>query len=77
MNDQSSGLISSISKVHIEDIGSAVQDADSEDKQGKKSEGAFYMWTEEEVREVLGTQADPFMAHYYIKPGGNADLSPK
>lgn len=54
-----------------------MQDADSEDKQGKKSEGAFYMWTEEEVKEVLGPQADLFMAHYYIKPGGNADLSPK
>ena len=53
------------------------QDADSEDKQGKKSEGSFYVWTAEEVQEVLGSQADLFMAHYYIKPNGNADLTPK
>lgn len=53
------------------------QDADSEDKQGKKSEGAFYMWSAEEVKEVLGSQAELFMSHYYIKPAGNADLTPK
>ena len=32
------------------------QDADSEDKQGKKSEGAYYMWTEQEVDDALGPE---------------------
>lgn len=54
-----------------------VQDADSEDKQGKKSEGAFYVWTAEEVQEVLGQHAELFMAHYYVKPNGNVDLTPR
>lgn len=35
------------------------------------------MWTEEEVKEVLGQQAPMFMSHYYIKAQGNADLSPR
>ena len=57
--------------------GVCVQDADSEDKQGKKSEGAFYVWTAEEVQEVLGQRAELFMAHYYVKPNGNVDLTPR
>lgn len=54
-----------------------MQDADSEDKQGKKSEGAFYMWPAQEVQQVLGSHAELFTSHYYIKPAGNADLDPK
>ena len=47
------------------------------DKAGTKKEGAFYLWTEEEVKEVLGQHAPMFITHYYIKPQGNADLSPR
>lgn len=54
-----------------------VQDADSLDTAGTKKEGAFYLWTEEEVKEVLGQHALMFIAHYYIKAQGNADLSPR
>jgi uncharacterized protein YyaL (SSP411 family) len=53
------------------------QDADSLDvERGKKTEGAFYLWSEAEVDEVLGPElASVFKPHYYVKPGGNADLS--
>lgn len=35
------------------------------------------MWTQEEVKEVLGQHAPMFMSHYYIKAQGNADLTPR
>lgn len=35
------------------------------------------MWTQQEVQEVLGQHAPMFMAHYYIKAQGNADLTPR
>lgn len=50
------------------------------DKAGKKAEGAFYMWSADEVDEVLGTDSERsrvFKQHYYVKPGGNTDLSPR
>ena len=55
-----------------------LQDADSLDLMGTKSEGAFYVWTEQEIDEVLGPrQASLFKERYYVKPEGNADLSPR
>ena len=56
------------------------QDADSLDKMGKKAEGAFYVWTAKEVDEVLGADTErgkAFKRHYYVKPSGNIDLSPR
>ena len=54
------------------------QDADSEDKQGKKTEGAYYMWTELEIEDAIGPErARVFKPHYFVKPGGNAVLSPR
>ncbi len=57
-----------------------VQDADSATADGRKAEGAFYVWTADEVDEVLGTDSERarlFRRHYYVKPQGNADLSPR
>lgn len=48
------------------------------DLMGTKSEGAFYLWTEQEIDEVLGpTRAPIFKQRYYVKAEGNADLSPR
>ena len=48
------------------------------DLMGTKSEGAFYLWTEDEIDEVLGpSRAPTFKQRYYVKPEGNADLSPR
>lgn len=61
-------------------FGGGLQDADSMDKTGKKAEGAFYMWSADEIDEVLGTDSERsrvFKQHYYVKPGGNTDLSPR
>ncbi|BDA44314.1 Spermatogenesis-associated protein 20 [Coccomyxa sp. Obi] len=58
----------------------SAEDADSMDKAGKKAEGAFYMWSADEIDEVLGTDSERsrvFKQHYYVKPGGNTDLSPR
>lgn len=55
----------------------SAEDADSAETDGssKKKEGAFYVWTSEEVEEVLGNHADLFKSHYYVKASGNCDLS--
>ena len=45
---------------------SATIDADSEGEEGK-----FYVWSEDEIRSLLGGDADFFMAAYDVRPGGN------
>lgn len=55
----------------------SAEDADSLDKAGTKKEGAFYMWTSEEIKEVLGSDAPIFISQYYVKDEGNADLTPR
>jgi uncharacterized protein YyaL (SSP411 family) len=41
-------------------------DADSEGEEGK-----FYVWTEEEIRKVLGEAAGPLIEHYGVTQRGN------
>jgi hypothetical protein len=48
----------------------STQDADSEGEEGK-----FFVWTPDEIREVLGDGANPFMAVYGVTPSGNASTS--
>lgn len=57
----------------------AAEDADSlEVESGKKKEGAFYVWTLEEIVKVLGEdRAKMFIEHYFVKEGGNCVLSAK
>ncbi|KAK9808898.1 hypothetical protein WJX72_005964 [[Myrmecia] bisecta] len=57
----------------------SAEDADSLDPAlGKKIEGAFYLWTEAEIDDVLGPErAAVFKPHYYVKAEGNCDLSPR
>ncbi|MEU5659159.1 thioredoxin domain-containing protein [Streptomyces sp. NPDC047737] len=40
-------------------------DADSEDAQGRHVEGAFYVWTPAQLREVLGEEDAAFAAGYF------------
>ena len=49
----------------------SAQDADSLDEHGHSVEGAFYTWTEAEVREVLGDGADDFLDWFEFTPEGN------
>jgi hypothetical protein len=44
----------------------STQDADSEGVEGK-----FFVWTPDEIRAVLGEEADAFMSAYGVTPGGN------
>ncbi|KAJ8510619.1 hypothetical protein OPV22_001053 [Ensete ventricosum] len=55
----------------------SAEDADSAEHHGasRKKEGAFYVWTSQEVEEPLGEYAYLFKDHYYINPSGNCDLS--
>ncbi len=42
-------------------------------KPEKKEEGAFYLWTREEIDKALGKERAEFLSHAYgIEPGGNA-----
>jgi uncharacterized protein YyaL (SSP411 family) len=52
----------------------SAEDADSLPKKdsAKKSEGAFYIWTHDEIREVLGEdRVEEFRATYGVVPEGN------
>ena len=42
-----------------------------------KSEGAFYIWRDDEVRSALGTDADVVRMRYGILPDGNAPFDPQ
>lgn len=55
----------------------SAEDADSAEYEGAtiKKEGAFYVWTSEEVEEIVGDFANLFKDHYYVKSSGNCDLS--
>jgi uncharacterized protein YyaL (SSP411 family) len=44
----------------------STQDADSEGEEGK-----FFVWTPDEIREVLGSEADAFMAAYGVTRHGD------
>ena len=54
----------------------SAEDADSLIAPGsdEKREGAFYVWTREEIEEALGGPDAEVLAYYYgVKPEGNAD----
>jgi uncharacterized protein YyaL (SSP411 family) len=61
----------------------SAEDADSVppeqagDPHPHKMEGAFYIWREDEIREVLGPDADVFIARYGVRPDGNAPFDPQ
>jgi uncharacterized protein len=42
-----------------------------------KMEGAFYVWTADEIRTQLGADAELFEQRYGILPGGNAPFDPQ
>ncbi|MCL7454094.1 MAG: hypothetical protein M8467_13705 [Anaerolineae bacterium] len=44
----------------------STQDADSEGEEGK-----FFVWTVDEIRDLLGKEADEFVEAYGVKRGGN------
>jgi hypothetical protein len=43
----------------------------------RKMEGAFYLWTADEVRRVVGESARPFELRYGVLPNGNAPFDPQ
>ena len=45
--------------------------------QGEHAEGAFYVWTPEELAQVLGGDAAFFCAHYGVRAGGNVANDPQ
>ncbi|KAH9531464.1 hypothetical protein CY35_19G039700 [Sphagnum magellanicum] len=56
----------------------SAEDADSAESSNspQMKEGLFYIWSAQEIEEVLGKEhAKMFEAHYYVKPEGNCDLS--
>jgi uncharacterized protein YyaL (SSP411 family) len=46
-------------------------DADSKRPDGKSEEGAFFVWAEAEIRELLGADADRFIRYYGVTAEGN------
>jgi uncharacterized protein YyaL (SSP411 family) len=55
----------------------SAEDADSEPLEGEpKREGAFYVWTEEEVNVLLGDTAPVVRRRFGVEPNGNAPEDP-
>lgn len=51
---------------------SSSEDADSLDEQGNVEEGAYYLWSVEEIRAILGTErAEPFVDYFGASEQGN------
>ena len=50
----------------------SAEDADSPVNSHESKEGAFYVWTEKEIDEALGEDANIFKYHYGVQPHGNA-----
>ena len=42
-----------------------------------KTEGAFYLWSADEINALLGPDAPVFTARFGIEPGGNAPVDPQ
>jgi hypothetical protein len=57
----------------------SAEDADSvaPDGSGEKREGAFYVWTDEEIGTLLGEEAEFVRKRFGIEPGGNAPQDPQ
>jgi uncharacterized protein YyaL (SSP411 family) len=57
----------------------SAEDADSLLAHGKPehAEGAFYVWTKDEIDAALGADAAFFCTHYGVKAGGNVDHDPQ
>ena len=61
----------------------SAEDADSippehaGDTNAHKMEGAFYVWTHAEVRQLLGDRAEPFCQRYGVLENGNAPFDPQ
>ncbi|MFZ4719063.1 MAG: thioredoxin domain-containing protein [Ilumatobacteraceae bacterium] len=49
----------------------SAEDADSAGPDGHHHEGAYYTWTEDEIRAVLGEHADHLLEWYEVTPEGN------
>jgi uncharacterized protein YyaL (SSP411 family) len=55
----------------------SVPPEDAHEAHPHKMEGAFYIWREDEIREILGGDADVFIARYGVRPDGNAPFDPQ
>ena len=53
----------------------SAEDADSLLEAGRpeRAEGAFYVWTQPEIEQLLGADAELFSSGYGVKPQGNAE----
>ena len=57
----------------------SAEDADSPrpEDPAEQGEGAFYVWTREEIVRLLQDQASVFCYHYGVEEGGNVSLDPQ
>ncbi|MCY4025035.1 MAG: thioredoxin domain-containing protein [Acidobacteria bacterium] len=70
MTDEAGGFYSA------EDADSLPPEADAAGPAALKAEGAFYLWTDAEVRALLGGDADIVTRRLGIEPNGNAPADP-
>jgi uncharacterized protein YyaL (SSP411 family) len=54
-----------------EDADSPIVARDGDSGHGKTAEGAFYVWTKQEIDDALGDEAPAFSFHYGVEENGN------
>jgi uncharacterized protein YyaL (SSP411 family) len=65
---------------HSEGAFYSAEDADSPDPENPahSGEGAFYIWSSQEIEQLLGPELAPrFVRHYGVQPSGNVDFDPQ
>ena len=55
----------------------SVPPAKAGDPHAHKTEGAFYIWSADEIRAALGDDSRVFELRYGVQPGGNAPFDPQ
>ena len=57
----------------------SAEDADSKPDEAAdhKTEGAFYIWSQQEIRDALGDDSRPFELRFGVLPDGNAPFDPQ
>ncbi len=77
MTDEKGGFYSAEDADSIASFAKASEAKPAPGEHPHKMEGAFYVWTAEEIQTQLGASAPVFAARYGILPNGNAPFDPQ
>ncbi len=77
MTDENGGFYSAEDADSLPPVALAKAGLPTDTQHAHKTEGAFYVWTADEIRTQLGDAAEVFELRYGILPNGNAPFDPQ